>query len=78
MKPINDIDTVLTIFWVDNLDINVEKQIGGGAVNTTHLVAFQEPNEFAAIESNNVSLERLKKKRTLHVLVLTQKKSLQF
>ena len=75
MKPINDIDTVLKKFWVDNFDINVEKQTGGGAVNITHLVIFQEPNEFAAIESNNVSLEHLKKKITLQVLVLTQKRA---
>ena len=38
-----------------------------GTVNTTHLVGFQEPNEFAAIESNNITLERLKRRTIKHV-----------
>ena len=35
-------ETVQTVFWVDNFDVNVEKAGAGGAVSTTHLVAFQE------------------------------------
>ena len=32
----------LNVFWEDNFDVRVEKTLGGGAVNTTHLMAFQE------------------------------------
>ena len=32
----------LTVFWVDNFDVTVEKTLGEGAVNTTHLMVFQE------------------------------------
>ena len=40
--PKNNGDTVITLFWADNFDVNVDKQYGGGAVNTTLLMAFQE------------------------------------
>ena len=32
----------LTVFWVYNLDVTVENTLGGGAVDTTYLMAFQE------------------------------------
>ena len=35
-------ETVLTYFWVDNFNVKVEKIGGTSAVNTTHLMAFQE------------------------------------
>lgn len=35
-------ETVLTYFWVDNFDVKVERLGGSGAINTTHLMAFQE------------------------------------
>ena len=43
-------EVVLTYFWVDNFDVELEKQIErSGAVNTTHLISFQEvPNTVEA------------------------------
>ena len=43
-------EVVLMYFWVDNFDVKVEKQIErSGAVNTTHLISFQEvPNTVEA------------------------------
>ena len=38
--PNSDKDIVLTYFGADNFDHIVDNQAGGGAVNTTHLVAF--------------------------------------
>ena len=35
-------DYVYTHFWVDNFDVNVDKQIGGGSIHTTRLVGFQQ------------------------------------
>lgn len=41
LKPSPD-NEVFTFYWVDNFDVTVDTQTGGGACNTTHLVAFQE------------------------------------
>ena len=54
LKPRTETDVVLTYFWVDNFDILVERQSGGGSVNTTHLMAFQE-----ASTSSRESIETL-------------------
>ena len=62
IKPRNDKGTVLTYFWVDNFDINVETQTGGGAINSTHLVAFQEDNENCCNSICHVSVDRTKKR----------------
>ena len=32
---------IVTVFWVDNFDVTVENDLGGDAVNTTHLMVFQ-------------------------------------
>ena len=40
LKPASRTETVLTCFWVDNFDMNLETQPGKGALNSTHLVAF--------------------------------------
>ena len=37
-------EIIPTYFWVDNFDIKVERLCGSGVVNTTHLMAFQEPS----------------------------------
>ena len=44
LKPNYKGDKIITYFRVDNFDVNIERQTGGGAVNSTHLVAFQEPS----------------------------------
>ena len=57
LKPISETDVVLSYFWVDNFDVNVEKQSGGGAVNTTHLVAFQEKSEISVVNLEKVNVK---------------------
>ena len=37
-------EIIPTYFWVDKFDIKVEWLCGSGVVNTTHLMAFQEPS----------------------------------
>ena len=39
-------------FWADNFDHIVDNQAGGGAINTTHLVAFQDKNDNCHYKSN--------------------------
>ena len=42
LTPTTVNEIVLAYFLVDNLDLNIETQYGGGALNITSLVAFQE------------------------------------
>ena len=37
-----DSQIVMTVFWVDNFDITVKNDLGGGAVNKTHHMTFQK------------------------------------
>ena len=63
VKPTSLSDTVLTYFWVDNFDMNVETQAGGGAINITHLVAFQEASERSSVLKDEVNFPRTKKRK---------------
>ena len=58
-KPKYSTSSVRTYFWVDNFDVTIEKATGGGSVNTTHLVAFQE------ITNKSVTVDRIKSRRLL-------------
>ena len=55
LKPASRTETVLTHFWVDNFDMNLETQTGKGALNSTHLVAFQEEPQNSVARNNNFS-----------------------
>lgn len=66
LQPIFPFIPVFSHFWVDNFDVLVDKQCGGGSINTTHMVAFQYPNENAEIRSINLSVPR-KKSRQLFI-----------
>lgn len=43
LKPLSEECITPTFFWVDNFDVQIDCLAGGGSVNTTHLMAFQEP-----------------------------------
>ena len=53
---------VVTVFWVDNFDVTVENDSGVGAVNTTHLMAFQEQAHHGK-HSLHVPVERTRKRK---------------
>ena len=42
LRPSTADEIVLTYFWVDNFDLATNKQYGGGEINITTLMAFQE------------------------------------
>ena len=42
VRPSSKNYVVPTFYWADNLDTIIERNGGGGSVNVTHLVAFQE------------------------------------
>jgi hypothetical protein len=51
LYPLNAGEIVLTHFWVDNFDLATDKQYGGGEINITTLMAFQEGR---TLEDRNV------------------------
>lgn len=42
LQPLTEQSIAPTYFWVDNFDMNIDRVLGGGAINNTHLMAFQE------------------------------------
>ena len=64
LKPILPDQTVFTHFWVDNFDIKVYRIGGGGSINTTHLMAFQEHQSHCQPNINTITVPR-KKSRVL-------------
>ena len=63
LKPTTENDFVLTVFWADNFDMNVKAQCGGGAINITHLITYQEVTDRTEYISNKVSV--IKSKRSV-------------
>ena len=60
--PVGD-EIIITFFWTDNFDVNIESQKGGGSIHTTHLMTFQESVEGIPNNTNsNISLQRSKRK----------------
>ena len=45
---------VSTVFWVDNFDCIIESVTGGGSVNTTHMIVFQEKANINQYDTNIV------------------------
>ena len=43
--------------------MNVESATGGGAINTTHMVAFQEETEHTSLLYTHTNVERTKSRR---------------
>ena len=62
IRPI-DHEYISTWFWVDNFDILLDKAGGGGSVNTTHLVAFQEQDGHVINHDLHVSIPRSRKRK---------------
>ncbi len=66
LKPLADNRLVMTFFWADNFDLNLETSSGHGAINSTHMIAFEEESEFTIHGGERVQLERTRK-RSLHL-----------
>ena len=61
--PNDESSDVPTVLWVDNFDTVVEQVEGGGSVNTTNMMAFQERTPGTTINDNKVQIQRTKKKK---------------
>ena len=62
LKPASGAETVLTYFWVDNFDMNLETENGEGALNSTHLVAFQDESQNSVARNKKIFLPRTKRR----------------
>ena len=60
LKPATENDFVLTVFWTDNFDMNVEAQCGDDPINITHLMVFQEVTDRTEYISNKVNVTKSK------------------
>ena len=60
LKPILPDQTVFTHSWVDNFDIKVDRIGGGGSINATHLMAFQEHPSHCQSSINTITVPRKK------------------
>ena len=57
--PKSDGNQVSTVFWVDNFDKKLDTERGGGAINITTMMAFQETSEGSVkTENDDVRIER--------------------
>ena len=48
----------MTVFWADNFDKNVDKEIGGGAINISTMMAFQEYGDGVVDADRRISVEK--------------------
>jgi len=62
LQPASPCDSVLTHYWVDNFDVNIDRTNGGGSVNTTPLVAYQEKDSHCRIDEKSCQKEIPNKK----------------
>ena len=64
---------VPTVFWVDNFDGIIENVTGGGSINTTHIMVFQEMTENASLNQSDRNIARRKARMftTNHVMEST-------
>ena len=56
--PTADDDIIITYFWVDNFDKVIESLTEGGAVNSTHTIAFQEKSNSNLLNKNKLTFEK--------------------
>ena len=63
VRPNSNGTPVYTHFWVDNFDINVDKQVGGGSIHTTHLMAFQKGRTNRQVEHETITVPRRRNRK---------------
>ena len=60
LVPATHSNTVFTHFWADNFDMNIERMVGGGSINTIHLMAFQEWSHGATTNTEGIIIPKKK------------------
>eukprot|EP00794_Sanderia_malayensis_P010438 gene10438-biopygen7613 len=59
IKPSMNDTTVLTFYWLDNIDT----QTGHGAINSTHMIAFQEESPLSVAPQQRIEFERSRRRK---------------
>ena len=63
LKPTYDLQTVITVFWADNFNKNIDNDSGGGAVDMTTIMAFQEYGIGSISSAASVNLPKTKSRK---------------
>ena len=63
LRPSSPDKYVLTVFWVDNFDVKIERQTGATSLHTTHMVAFQEKCSNSLTGIVKVNMEKTRKRK---------------
>ena len=61
LRPESPNDKVVTVFWVDNFDKILDREIGGGALNITTMMGFQEKTK-GAVKNEHSTIDLPKTK----------------
>ena len=59
--PLSKMNRVLTVFWVDNFDIKVEREKAKNSKNTTNIVAFQEESDLTYVHHEQITVHKRRK-----------------
>ena len=62
-------EIIATDLWVDNFHIGVERLCGSGVVNTTHLMAIQEPSISVTQANVTYTSDNISKNRQEKIIV---------
>ena len=74
LVPATPSNTVFTHFWADNFDMNIERMVGGGSINTTHLMAFQEWSHGATTNTEGIIIPKNKSRKPFYEDIAIQAK----
>ena len=66
IKPITNDKVAPTFFWVDNFDVTIDRLAGGGSVNTTHLMAFQEKTNDTFTQQQDLIVPKRRSRRLFY------------
>ena len=67
-------NTVFTYFWADNFDMNIEIIVGGGSINTTYLMGFQEWSHGATTNTEWIIIPKKKSRKLFYEDIAIQAK----
>ena len=72
LGPATPSNTVFTHFWADNIDMNIERMVGGGSINITHLMAFQEWSHGATANTEGIIIPKKKSCKLFYETLLSK------
>ena len=72
LGPATPSNTVFTHFWADNIDLNIERMVGGGSINITHLMAFQEWSHGATANTEGIIIPKKKSCKLFYETLLSK------